>query len=562
MAIQELSAELVSDDVFEVIVVGGGTCGLAVAARLCEDTPGSIYTEDEHQRFHWLRKRGSKVGTITKGSKVSSYKLSSRFEPSQILVLDATADTFMGQWHNQFESCQIPVLRSPMFFHPDPANIDGMITYAYQNKRENDLMEIKNVVGKEYSKHQHKRQIKKNISKLSAPLRGEVHNHDRPGIIDINMRDYRDFYRPSSRLFEDFCAEITERYGLSSSIRKDEVMSITYGDILVLDKDELFKGFIVRTQSGKVFGSRLCVVASGHRGRINYPIKGLADAQATLEQACHTTHLFNRNISYPPPCIQKKLKMKQPASLVIVGGGLTSAQLANVACTMGIAVTLVLRGPVKIKHFDFHLDWVTKYKNVKKSSFYLLNTDEERAKLIKDAREGGLVNPEYHKIIKKHVENGALRLMCYTTIQNGMYEDGRWSLSLTTSEPGKASMEESLACDYVCCATGILADIAGLNFMKPILENHPIDIVDGLPCLTDQLQWNETLPLYMIGKNAALRIGPTSANLDGARLGAERIGWKIQNDRAEQNKGSRHETRLELAGGSLNWFSLLQEVLA
>lgn len=561
MGIQDSTFELLSDDVFEVIVVGGGTCGLAAAARLCEDTPGSIYTEDEHQRFHWLRKRGSRIGKVTKGAKVSNYKLSSRLDPSQILVLDATSDKFMGQWHNQFESCQIPVLRSPMFFHPDPANIDGMITYAYQTKREKDLMEIKNVVGKEYSKHQHKRQIKKNISKTSTPLRGDGLNHDRPGIIDINMRDYRDFYRPSSKLFEDFCDEIIERYGLESSIRKDEVMSVIYGEILVLDTDELFQGFIIRTQSGKVFGSKICIVASGHRGRINYPINGLAKAQSTLDQACHTTHLFNRKISYPPPCIQKKLDMKQPASLVIVGGGLTSAQLAHVACSLGIKVTLVLRGPVKIKHFDFHLDWVTKYKNVKKSSFYLLNTDEERAQLIKDAREGGLVNPEYHKIIKTHIERGNLRLMCYTTIDDSVYADDHWSLSMITSEPGKNSMKEVITCDYVCCATGILADFANLCFMKPILESHPIDIVGGLPCLTDQLQWNETLPLYVIGKNASLRIGPTSANLDGARLGAERIGWKIQNDRADQNKESRREARLELAGGNINWFSFLQEVL-
>lgn len=553
--------ELMNDDVFEAVIVGGGTCGLAVAARLCEDTPGSIFTEDEHQRFHWLKKRGSNVGVISKGSrKRTIYRLKTRLYPDQILVLDATSDTFMAQWHNQFKSCEIPVLRSPMFFHPDPANIDGMITYAYENRRDKDLIEIKNVVGKEYSKHQHKRQMKKNIMKMSSPLGGEVLNHDRPGIVDINMRDYRDFYRPSSNLFEDFCKEITERYGLASRIRKDEVVSIQWGDLNIMDKGELIKGFIIKTESGNIYGGKTCIVSSGHRGKINYPLKGLAEANASLEQACHTTHIFNRQISFPPPCIQKKLDMKKPSSLVIVGGGLTSAQLAYLAANLSVNVTFMLRGPIKIKHFDFHLDWVTKYKNVKKSSFYLLDTDEERAQLIKDARGGGLINPEYQRLLKKCVANGNLKIMCYTSVEKGVFENGQWELRIETKEPKSEVKKESISCDYVCCATGIQADISNLGFMKDLLKRHPIDVVDGLPCLNDHLQWNDEIPLYMTGKNAALRIGPTSANLDGARLGAERVGWKIQNDRAEKEKDHVNDAMLLLAGGKMNWFSLLLEV--
>lgn len=559
---QDYVCELLLDDIFEAVIVGGGTCGLATAARLCEDTPGSIFTDDEHQRFHWLRTRGSKVGFVSKrNASVSSYKLSSTLRPSEILVLDATSDNFMGQWHNQFSSCQIPVLRSPMFFHPDPANIDGMITFAYERKRERDLMEIKNVVGREYSKHQHKRQIKKNAMKMSTPLRGEALNHDRPGIIDINMRDYRDFYRPSSKLFEDFCVEITDRYGLASSVRKDEVTSIRYGDIHCMDTDKFYKGFIIQTASGRIYGGKTCIVTSGHRGSINYPIKGLLEANATLEQACHTTHIFNRAAPYPPLCIQRKLESKQVSSLVIVGGGLTSAQLAHVACSLGVNVTLIMRGPVKIKHFDFHLDWVTKYKNVKKSSFYILDTDEERAQLIKEARGGGLINPEYHKILKNHIASGKLQLRCFSLIEHGSFEDGKWTLEVKSIESGKNESTTTLSCDYVCCATGILADLEGLGFMKPILDEHPIDIVQGLPCLTDHLQWNDTIPLFMVGKNASLRIGPTSANLDGARLGAERVGWKIQNDRADQNHDIIKDSRLEIARGSLNRYSLLQEIM-
>lgn len=534
---------ILPDDFFEVVIVGGGTCGLAVASRLCEATPGSIYTEDEHQRFHWLRQREARTN---KGLKQKSYT-QTNLEARDILVLDAISDTFMGGWDRQFRSCQIPYLRSPMFFHPDPANIGGMITYAHFENREAELKEIPNVVGKEYSKHQLKRSIKKRTKKVPVPLG----NHDKPGIVDINMRDYRDYQRPSTPLFRDFCQDVIDRYHLHNCVRKDEVVKLTYGDIHVFDKGIVEKGFTVTTETGKVYGAKTCVVASGHRGKISYPIAGLANSGATLECACHTTHIFNGDVSFPHP----RVSAKRDAQVVIVGGGLTSAQLAHVLCVQGKNVTLVLRGPIKIKHFDFHLDWVTKFKSVKKLSFYMMDTDEERAQSIADAREGGLVNPEYHKKLKNHVQNGNLRILKYTTVENGIWcdESETWNLVLKTQDHAAT---EQLVADYVICATGIQADLHSLKFMESILDAFPIETASGFPCLTDHLQWNDELPLYMVGKNASLRVGPTSANLDGARTGAERVGWKIQKDRTPETK----ETLLQMAGGLVNWFSLLQEI--
>lgn len=558
--------DMLSDDFFEVIIVGGGTCGLAVAARLCEDTPGSIYTEDEHQRFHWLKKRGNKVTTINKGMKLlEKYVLPLKISAENILVLDAVSDTFLGQWDNQFQSCQIPVLRSPMFFHPDPVNIDAMITYAHLNRREAELKEIPNVVGREYSKHQHKRTVKKQNAKRPAPV-GEVQNHDKRGIIDINMRDWRDYYRPSTKFFRDFCHDLIARYNLANRVVRDEVATIRYGEIHIYDENRHENGFIIITKLGRVFGSKVCVVASGHRGEINYPIASLHPG-ATLDHACHSTHIFNGEVAFPHPRL-----VAGSGHIVIVGGGLTSAQLAHVAVVQGFEVTLILRGPLKIKHFDFHLDWVTKYKNVKKSSFYILDTDQERLQLINDAREGGLVNPEYYNILTKHVHNGKLKIMKHTQMHRGEVDaGGRWNLHLATknSAAGPDSTEcpdstdsatlSQLEADYVCCATGIRASIEQLPYMATIMRQFPIDTVGGLPCLTDHLQWNDDIPLYMVGKNAGLRIGPTAANLDGARVCAERVGWKIQEDRARCSPDTILDTLLQLAGGKMNWFSLLQE---
>ena len=184
----------------------------------------------------------------------------------------------------------------------------------------------------------------------------------------------------------------------------------------------------------------------------------------------------------------------------------------------------------------------------------------------------------------------------YTNIVDQLWnaELNKWDLRLesrdeTSRRPrfnekhqGTWSLDEV---DYICFATGMQADIHALPCFKSLMESHPIRTVNGLPCLTDNLQWNDEVPLFMVGKYAGLRTGPASANLDGARLGAERIGWFIQDMRerglfdwnienkdiyslsnddwqdadASQFQLSSLEKRMQLASGQMNWYSLLQE---
>jgi len=63
--------------------------------------------------------------------------------------------------------------------------------------------------------------------------------------------------------------------------------------------------------------------------------------------------------------------------MLIVGGGLTSIQLADLAINRGVdKVWLLMRGPVKVKYFDIELDWVGKFRNVKQAAFWSADTDE------------------------------------------------------------------------------------------------------------------------------------------------------------------------------------------
>jgi hypothetical protein len=67
-----------------------------------------------------------------------------------------------------------------------------------------------------------------------------------------------------------------------------------------------------------------------------------------------------------------------------------------------------------------------------------------------------------------------------------------------------------------------------MPLLSNINDQYPIKVIEGLPCITDDLMWREDVPLYITGRLGALRLGPGAPNLEGARLGAERIAWSLE----------------------------------
>lgn len=82
--------------------------------------------------------------------------------------------------------------------------------------------------------------------------------------------------------------------------------------------------------------------------------------------------------------------------------------------------------------------------------------------------------------------------------------------------------------DYIYFATGARADVREMPLLSNINSQYPVEIKEGLPCLSDDLMWREDVPLFMTGRMAGLRLGPGAPNLEGARLGAERIAWSLE----------------------------------
>jgi hypothetical protein len=321
----------------DVLIIGAGPCGLAVAARLQESTPSALFTDEEHQRYHWIRRHGGRVALAGNGKKGQRKKGAgpgpgpgSRSSP-KILVLDSSSPAWLEKWHRSFRTLEIAHLRSPMFFHVDPGDRDGMLAYTRENRREGELGEISGCVGKEISKH---RQKKKHAS--SVRNRGSVGD----GEVEIDERDRKDYFAPSSALFADYSASIVERYGLDlpGMVLKGDVCDIQYGDA-----GNGVQVFSVRTADGREFCARAVVLAIGPGKTKIYPFP-LSDEEKTA--SCHSSEIG----CFPSPKVQRMIQQRRASNVVVVGGGLTSAQIVDLAARRGVTrVWHLMRSDVKGK---------------------------------------------------------------------------------------------------------------------------------------------------------------------------------------------------------------------
>lgn len=342
-----------SNDLLDVLIIGAGPCGLAVAARINESTPSALFTDEEHHRYHWIRRHGQKVALAGKKKyKTGNHCCSSRLPPSpppsepdsdseppaeekrgtgpKTLVLDSTSSTWMSKWHRAFEKLEIAHLRSPMFFHVDPGDRDGMLAYTQETGRERELGELHGCVGKEISKHKQKKR------------RGQTRNRGAIGDreVEIDERDRKDYFTPSSRLFADYCDSIVRRYGLDlpGLVQKKEVVDLEYGE---LGSAEGEKVFTVRASDGDVFYARAVVLAVGPGISKIYPFP-LSDEERAA--ACHSSEIG----CFPSPRVQRLIQQRRETNVVVIGGGLTSAQLVDLAVKRGVSrVWYIMRSDLK-----------------------------------------------------------------------------------------------------------------------------------------------------------------------------------------------------------------------
>lgn len=527
---------------YDVIIVGAGPCGLAAAARLREKTPTALFTNDEHARF-WKSHRQHRNSleqelkrrkpSVDSGySSDSEQQLRDIPENPSIIVLDANSNQWMSTWNERFAALNIESLRSPLFFHPDPSDRDGLLAFAYENDRAKELSEIPDVVGKELSKHERKR------------LQSGKKKNPKVQHLKIDGRDQIDYYTPSTKLFDDYCKLVIKRYRLEDMVQQARVLDVSYDP----DPSNLDYGlFSVQTEDNRCLYSRAVIVATGPSQVPSIP--NLHQLSIASQQHGSIAHVFNANGTRLPRRVHEKLtRVSEPTHILVVGGGLTSAQLVDLLFSRysdqsrgkqyRLHIHMLFRhSRPKCKPFDIDLPWVSKTRNHMMSTFWSAESDAERMSMFQKARGGGSMTAPFAKKLQKYVADGRLSMHCNTqlTLDGSCVWDNdtqmwtKLSIHRTCSEkaedpPVVPEIDHIIYCTGLSNPSNGFADIP---FLKSLQHSQPMETIGSLPILTEDLAWASNIPCFFIGALAALRLGPGAGNLGGARLGAERIAWAV-----------------------------------
>ncbi|EGU13346.1 Proteophosphoglycan ppg4 [Rhodotorula toruloides ATCC 204091] len=544
----------------------------------------ALYTDLEHARLSWLQREASSTrrrqtvkGRWPARKLVESKTTTLAPAPRAIQVLDSSGDAWMRRWDSYFDGLKIKHLRSPMLFHPSPADVNALVAYASRTGREDELEPIKGVVGREFSKYQRKKRPTR-IGR--APL--------------ANERERQDYWRPSTPLFHSFIRDdLVDRYDVASLVTHATVTSLSYGPLHVVG-EEPQEGFVVRSvrQDGtvEVRGAKAVVMAIGPSSKPFIPPvlrSALPSSPASAGSASGATPWRQDEVCGPgwchssafaiPGCrpldseLGEKVRRGEKTHVVVVGGGLTSAQIVDSLLSCGVSlVTLVCRSRIKTKHFDFDLSWVSKYANVEKMAFWQEEDPALRFEVIRQARDGGSVNPQFARALQKWTKEGRLEVKTLAEVTETAYdeEQEKWTLELATkntdpvldSNPSLATTLSDL--DYLVCSTGSKLAIDEVDFLQPILASHPVETVNGLPVLTKDLQWRKDVPLFVMGAYSMLELGPDALNLSGTRAGAERIAHCLgeldifDSSDAAASDSTTGTQRISRSGRSVSWTKL------
>ena len=238
-----------------------------------------------------------------------------------------------------------------MFFHPDPGDRDSLLAFAHAEERTAELVEIGGCVGKEVSKHKIKKDKRRRMLKDRSGGEGCA-ECAKQGMamapVTVDERDRKDYFTPSSSMFGDFVEGLVQRYGLAEEglVREERVAEVEFGVVPMLSgAGGTERLFIVSTAGGGVHYAKSVVLAvgAGNAPCIPPPFEGVGMGH---EAACHA--LFLRGDCGLPKVLKAKVQAGKRTNVLVIGGGLTSAQIGDLVIKQGVAkVWHLTRGTLK-----------------------------------------------------------------------------------------------------------------------------------------------------------------------------------------------------------------------
>jgi glycine/D-amino acid oxidase-like deaminating enzyme len=213
-------------------------------------------------------------------------------------------------------------------------------------------------------------------------------------------------------------------------------------------------------------------------------------------------HIFDRGVE--PPEVSRSRRE------VIVGGGLTAAQLALSRAQPGRRVTVLSRHPIRVHDFDVDPGWLgPRFAN----DFARERDIANRRAAITQARFRGSMTKQVAKAIRQADPSILDYRQSVEVVVAAASPDGiRLELNDATA----------IVADNILLATGFYTGRPGGVLVDDLVGQVGLPVAPcGSPILDDCLRWHPRL--FLMGALAELTVGPPAKNISGARFAATRI---------------------------------------
>mmetsp|Transcript_17435 Transcript_17435/g.28317 ORF Transcript_17435/g.28317 Transcript_17435/m.28317 type:complete len:602 (+) Transcript_17435:84-1889(+) len=527
-------------DIQELVVIGVGPHGHALLLRLLEPDADFLSDKERHiqaeytDRMRPLKEVVQHVRKLSRGPRAilrtpskKSQRGKKKCEKSapppltleevqkSVLVVDAHGGWMRG-WKENFKSLRIETLRSLMNAHTDPFDHRSLEFFAEAKGRGEELVTLPS------------------LSQRDKLFKGP-------------------YQVPSTAIFNRFHEVLSRAYGIEDAVCTGTVQSINpiQEDEESVTDEPIFEvkiafgknsphGSPTDVRTVRTIYSRRVVFAMGPMFR---PLE--APWEASLRQELGADHSALRRILHAHqilPFVNKALEVNTNdlmKRVLVVGGGITSAQLALLAKKSSWCkeVTLIQRSKMVPRHFDIDNMWMGPKRGKLQEDFWSLDM-QERAQRLKEARGGGTIPPETIQELLR-CRSTQLQVKEEVEILEVHWTDGRFHISLDDGS-------ECEPYDMIWLATGAQNHIDHYSALSHLRRILPVSVTNGLPVLNTDLSWRapvgeETTDepiwkqvarerIWCMGALAALELGPDALNLIGARHGSVRVAEAIRRD--------------------------------
>ncbi len=303
--------------------------------------------------------------------------------------------------------------------------------------------------------------------------------HQRRGLLKLP------YDRPSLDLFDAHCDRVIERYGL---------------------RRRHLRGRAVRCQPER--GGVRIVTSNGirlHASRVVLAL-GASEQPAWPDWAprddARIQHIFARGFTWPT--------REDNEDCLVVGGGISAAQVALRLASEGRPVHLVTRHPPRVHRFDSDPGWL----GPKLMPIFQRERDlVKRRHILHKVRHRGSMPKEVHRAIQHAVAKERLTLH-QAGVAGVCLEQGRVRLRLDTGR--------SLDGGHLLLATGFDGRRPGGPMLDRLITSARLPCAPcGYPVVDSWLRWHPRI--HVTGPLAELELGPVSRNIAGARRAGDRI---------------------------------------